>query len=356
MDEVRDKVAAPVARHAVETLPVIDVSPLVEGGTPASCARVAAQIRRACIDIGFFYISGHGIPEAELDEALDRGRRFFAAPRADKMRVRAESGPHALGYYPLTLDGTPDEYGKVADVKERFSASREPLPDEPERGRYGAGRSKWPDAAAFPGFADFFKSHIEKRARLTRELARAFALSLDLPESHFDPAFAHLGCVLMFNCYPERDTAAQEGRWNFSPHTDYGAFTILLQDHLGGLQVRNAAGAWIDAPPVPGTFVVNIGDMFAMWTNDLYVSTLHRVMNRADRQRLSMAFFTYPHGRTEIRCIETCAGPANPPRYEPVLAEEYNSRLVGAAHRTGRPGISERTATRLGEPGTASKG
>ena len=96
--------------------------------------------------------------------------------------------------------------------------------------------------------------------------------------------------------------------------------------------------------------------MFAMWTNDLYVSTLHRVMNRSDQQRLSIVFFTYPHGRTEIRCLETCAGPANPPRYEPVLAEEYNSRLVGAAHRTGRPGISERTAARLGEPGTASKG
>ena len=349
MDDVCDKAAAPVARHAVETLPVIDVSPFVEGGSAASRASVAAEIRHACIDIGFFYIAGHGIRAAELDEALDRGRRFFAGPLADKMRVRAESGARALGYYPLTLDGTPDEYGEVADVKERFSASREILAGEPERGSYSAGRSKWPDPAAFPGFADFFKSHIEKRTRLTRVLARAFALSLDLPESHFDPAFVHLGCVLMFNCYPKRDAAAQEGRWNFSPHTDYGAFTILLQDHLGGLQVRNAAGNWIDAPPVPGTFVVNIGDMFAMWTNDLYVSTLHRVMNRTDQQRLSIAFFTYPHGRTEIRCLETCAGPANPPRYDPVLAEDYNSRLVGAAHRTGRPGISERTARRLGE-------
>src|ERR1700733_10400684 len=131
MDEMREKAAAPVARHVVETLPVIDVSPFVEGGSAASRACVAAKIRRACIDIGFFYIAGHGIPAAELDEVLDRGRRFFARPLAAKMRVRAESGPRALGYYPLTLDGTPDEYGKIADVKERFSASREILPGEP---------------------------------------------------------------------------------------------------------------------------------------------------------------------------------------------------------------------------------
>jgi isopenicillin N synthase-like dioxygenase len=344
--------AAPVARSAVATLPIIDVSPLVAGGSPSERANVAAAIRRACIDIGFFYITGHGMPEAELDEALEQGRRFFAAPTGDKMRWRAESGAGALGYFPLSLDGSADEYGKVADVKERFSASRELIAGEPERGRYSAGRSKWPDAAVLPGFTDFFKGHIEKRMRLTRGLAQGFALSLDLPQSYFDAAFAFMGCVLMFNYYPklERDLA-QPTRWNFSPHTDYGAFTILLQDALGGLQVRNAAGQWIDAPPVPGTFVVNIGDMFAMWTNDLYVSTLHRVMNFNDALRLSLAFFTYPHGLTEIRCLETCAGPSNPRRYEPVLAEEYNRRLVDEAHRTGRPGLAQRTIERLNADG-----
>ena len=322
------------------------------GGSRSERARVAEAIRRACIDIGFFYNTGHGMMDAELDGALQWGRRFFAAAIGDKMLLRAGSGAGALGYYPLSLDGSADEYGKAADIKERFSASRELIAGEPEHGRYSAGQSKWPDATVLPGFADFFKSHIEKRMRLTRGLAQAFALSLDLPQSYFDAAFAFMGCVLMFNYYPklERDSP-EPTRWNFSPHTDYGAFTILLQDALGGLQVRNAAGQWIDAPPVPGTFVVNIGDMFAMWTNHLYVSTLHRVMNFNDTLRLSLAFFTYPHGSTEISCLETCAGPANPPRYEPVLAEDYNDRLVAQAHRTGRPGLAQRTIDRLRAPG-----
>src|SRR5262249_16345545 len=161
-----------------------------------------------------------------------------------------------------------------------------------------------------------------------RCLARGFALSLDLPESYFDASFAQMGCVLMFNHYPQLDAVSRAAdKWSFSPHTDYGAFTILLQDSRGGLQVRNAAGDWIDAPPQPGRFVVNIGDMFAMWSNDLYVSTLHRVLNFNDAERLSLAFFTYPQGLTEIRCIETCTGPGNPPRYAPVQAETYNRQL-----------------------------
>ena len=340
--------SAPVARSAVDALPVIDVSPFVSGGTPADLACVAAEIRRASIDIGFFYVTGHGIPVAELDEALQRGRQFFAAPLSDKMPLRAGTEANALGYYPLRLDGAPDEYGKVADVKERFSASRELIAGEPEGGRYGSGLSKWPGDDAFPGFTRFFKRHIENRIRLTRALAQAFAMSLDLPQSYFDAAFAHLGCVLMFNYYPKLDRpVAEPSRWNFSPHTDYGAFTLLLQDACGGLQVRNAAGQWIDAPPIPGTFVINIGDMFAMWTNDLYVSTLHRVMNFNNALRLSIAFFTYPHGLTEISCLETCASPSNPPRYEPVLAEDYNRWLVERAHRTGRPGLAARTVERL---------
>ncbi len=348
MGEVTRTTEGPVARAALDSLPIIDVSPIVNGGNAADRARVAAAIRRACIDIGFFYIRGHGIPEAELETALALGRRFFALPLDPKMRLRAGNSPGAPGYTPLI--GAADEYGKAADVKERFSATRERIPGEPEVGDFNAGRSQWPSEAVLPGFAAFFKSHIEKRMRLTRALAQGFALSLDLRQDHFDAAFAQMGCALMFNFYPRLEpSSTDETRWNFSPHTDYGAFTILLQDALGGLQVRNAVGAWIDAPPVPGSFLVNIGDIFAMWTNDLYVSTLHRVMNRNEAQRLSIAFFTYPHGLTEIRCLETCTGPANPPRYPPVLAHLYNDRLVAEAQRTGRPGIAPRTAERLSE-------
>lgn len=341
------------SRRPVDALPVIDIAPFLEaGGTPAARRAAAQALRRASIDIGFFYLAGHGIPAEELDEALARGRAFFTLPLAEKEKLSFRNGVGRFGYFSL---GGASEYGAAGDLKERFSLTRERVPGEPETGDFGAGRSQWPDEALLPGFRGFFAAHIAARARVTRALAQAFALSLDLPQEYFDASFTHLGCVLMFNSYPKIERAAAAGgaqaRWSFSPHTDYGAFTLLLQDSLGGLEVRNAAGAWIEARPLAGAFVVNIGDMFQMWTNDLYKSSLHRVMNFTEGARISIPLFTYPHGTTEISCLPNCTGPGYPPRYEPIKAEDYNRALVERAARTGKPGLALRTKERLREGG-----
>ncbi len=339
-----------VMRAALANLPVIDLTPFAAGGGAAERHAVGQAIRRACIDIGFFYLFGHGIDCTELEAALAWGRRFFELPLEEKMKLRVSRPNKPLGYTPV--GGANPDYGTTSDVKERFSAAREIIPGEPEQGRYDAGRSQWPAEALLPGFGEFFRAHIERRKILARYLIRAFAVSLDLPEDHFDAAYRYPGCTLMFNYYPALDAAAlEQARSSFSPHTDYGGFTLLLQDTLGGLEVRNAAGDWIEAPPVEGSFIVNIGDMFAMWTNDLYKSSLHRVTNRGGAERISIPMFTYPQGRIEIRCIETCFGAENPPKYPPVIAEEYNRMLVARANLTGRPGIAARTAERLEERG-----
>jgi isopenicillin N synthase-like dioxygenase len=198
-----------------------------------------------------------------------------------------------------------------------------------------------------PGFREFMQAQIDKRVVLSQQLARAFALSLDLPEAWFDPMHHFLGCTYVFNYYPPFRGARPPTQWSISPHSDYGSFTLLSQDALGGLQVRNAAGIWIDVPPVPGTFVVNIGDLFAIWTNDLYLPSLHRALNVADVARISAPFFVYPQGLTMVECLPSCQGPGNPPLYEPRTAEAHVTSLIDQSRRTGRPGLTTRTARRF---------
>jgi len=347
MDEHRIG-STPRERKAVARLPVIDLSPFARERGQGERRAVAQALREACIDIGFFYLTGHGIPDREFDDVIALGHRFFELPLAEKMKLHSNKSPVRLGYRGFggpNPDANPD---KIPDIKERFHMNREVLPDEPEEGRRGAGQTQWPDDTAIPGFAELMRRHISARCGVARHLARAFALSLDLPETYFDPMYRYLSAGMVLNYYPAIDRATlRETQWSFSPHTDYNAFTLLYQDALGGLQVLNADGEWIDAPPIPGTMVVNIGDLFQTWTNDLYRSTLHRVFNTSLAARISVPTFASPNGATIVRCLETCAGPGNPPRYKPVQAEEYVKTMLDEAYRTGLPALAGKTAERL---------
>jgi isopenicillin N synthase-like dioxygenase len=336
-----------VSRRGLVTLPHVDVTPFVQGGSFAARKRVAAELRQACIDIGFFYLHGHGLDPGELEAALQWTRRFFALPFATKMRYRSTKEPARDGFVQTGGEG---EYGGVPDLKERFSIGREPIAGEPAEGSYNPGENQWPGQDVLPGFADFMRAYCRKQVALAQALVRTFALSLDVEEHFFDAMYRYLGGRMLLNYYPPVDAAmAKANRRSFSPHTDYGAFTLLLQDDAGGLQARNALGDWIDVPPQAGTLVVNIGDMMAMWTNDLYTSSLHRAQNVKGDARVSIPFFTYPHGSTLIRCIDTCRSSERPARYQPVIAQEYNRALIARAFKSGLPGISTRTAERVSE-------
>lgn len=336
-----------IERDALKRIPVIDISPFVHGSDLAACHRVGREFRKACIDVGFFYLTGHGIPAAELDEAVAWGHRFFALPLEKKMALHTKDtgAPGFMRVGGIDPENNPD---KAADLKERFIMSRELFPEETSDGWGAAGLSQWPAERLLPGFASFMKAHLAKRVVLSQRVARAFALSLDLPETYWDAMYRHLDVVSIINYYPPLDsTVTKRTQWSFSPHTDYGAFTLLSQDSLGGLQVRNSAGQWIDVPPIPGTFVVNLGDLMATWTNDLFTSNLHRAANVSGKARISIPFFVSPQGATVIRCLETCQGPGNPPRYTPVTAGEYVRTLLEQSGRTGRPGVAVRTAERF---------
>jgi isopenicillin N synthase-like dioxygenase len=153
---------------------------------------------------------------------------------------------------------------------------------------------------------------------------------------------------LTMNFYPPvKPSKLEATQWSFSPHADYTAFTVLLQDRSGGLQARNSAGQWVDVTPKQGTFVVNVGNVLARWTNDLYSSTLHRALHIGSDPRISAAFFVYPDADTVVRCLDTCRGPDNPPRYDDVTTAQYVRALREDAHRGGRPAVTLDTAQRL---------
>jgi len=337
-----------VARNDLASLPVIDIGAFMHGGSAAARDEVARRIRQASIDIGFFYATGHGFSAAELQTLLDWGLRFFHLPRAEKDKLFWKNDP-GRGYVPpggLNLDANKD---KAPDLKERLYFAREfALSEAEHRGAFQPGSHQWPEEAALPGFRRFVTDLQYKGVGLIQRLGFALARSLGLDEGYFERENGRFGSTMVYNYYPPLDRATLERtQWSFSPHTDYGSFTVVVQDENGGLQVRNAAGQWIDVTPVPGTVIVNIGDLVALATNDLYTSNLHRVANFSGNERLSVSFFVGPPSTAAISCLPTCRGPDNPPRYPTVNADEYTKALIEQYNRTGRPGIAATTATRF---------
>jgi isopenicillin N synthase-like dioxygenase len=325
-------------RRSAKTLPVIDFSAYTEDAGLEARKRVARALHDAGTDTGFFYLTNHGISAAELDLAHDWGRVFFELPREEKLKCN---------FTPVGGKNPGANPDKEADQKETYSLPRPLLSGEPvDRPSRTVGRGRWPDPTIMPGFREFIEPHIVKRIRVAQRLCSAFALSLDLPEDHLDAAHRFPSGSITYNYYPSLDPATVgQTQWGISPHTDYGSFSVLSQDELGGLEVRDSSGTWIDMPPIRGAFIVNIADLFARWTNGIYVSSLHRAsnFNTHGRARISLPLFFNPQEDTRIECLPTCQGLGNPPKYDPVEAGPYVQALIQQSNRIGRPGIMQRT-------------
>jgi len=325
-------------RGSAKTLPVIDFSAYTDNASLAERRRVAQALHDACTYTGFFYLANHGISAAELDLAHDWGRVFFELPR----EVKA-----ACGYSPVggrTPNPVRDE---EADQKETYSPPRPLLPGETDHPSRTMGRSAWPDPALMPGFKEFLEPHIVKRIRIAQRLCRALSLSLDLPEDYLDEAHRFPTGSTTYNYYfPLDPLKVGRTQWGISPHTDYGSFSLLSQDELGGLEVRDPSGEWIEMPPKRGMFVVNIADLMARWTNGIYVSSLHRAsnFNPSGRARISLPLFFNPFYETMIECLPSCKGADRPAKYEPVMAGPYVRSLVEQSQRIGRPGLMREAA------------
>lgn len=300
---------AEAQRIDVDAIPIIDLDGL-------DSAALGHAMLAAAEDVGFFYIRNHGIPAGLIADVLRVAAAFFAEPMDRKQAVAVVAGHRGfirMGEAKMTGSARPD-------LKESFVWGL----DQP--GDDGIPPNRWP--SFMPEMRPVLTAFFDAGNAVGWRMLRAFAAALDTPPDRFVRSIDRpisRGSVIY---YPPQAPEMGEEQFGVSPHTDYGCLTLLHQDATGGLQVQGRDGAWLMAHPIPGTFVVNVGDLLARWTNDRFRSTPHRVVNRSGRTRLSTAIFVDPNRDT---LIDPVVRPGETPRYEPVTCGDYlRSRLDAA--------------------------
>eukprot|EP01137_Pigoraptor_chileana_P035183 Opistho-2@28843 len=323
---------------AFTAIPIIDVSPFTtpEGyATPAELdaakRRIAAELHTACKDVGFFYVKGHNVPHELVTGSQHLAREFFSLPTEEKQKIaitNSKQRPACRGYQRLGQNVTQyqKDWHEAIDCYKHFDENApEVVANKPLHGP-----NQWPENP--PAFRDTFERYVESMKALGSAIMRAMALGLGLDENFFVRDFiGDSFWVMRIIGYPP----LSEGRASDSgvgvscgEHTDYGCLTIINQDSTkGALQVKNTAGQWISADPIPGCFVMNIGDMVRVWTNGLYQSTPHQVINKGDSFRVSIPFFFEPNFEAMIEPLECCTTALGiEPKYPRV---RYGDHLIG---------------------------
>ncbi len=322
-------------------VPAIDIGPFL-AGDPAGKSSVAAEVRRACEEIGFLVISGHGLPVETVQAMITRGFAFFDQPDQVKQRWHPTGDAKQRGYHGVATRGLSATLGKDAPKDLRESLFLGPLDDHstayadiPEA-RTAYAPNLIPDQPA--GIDNALTGIYRAYERLAADLLRIFAVALEMPEDHFAPLIDRHFSILSVHHYPALSEAPLPGQLRTGEHTDYGALTILASTQArGGLEAKSADGAWLSVAPGPGELVVNLGDMMQRWTNDRWVSTLHRVavpenLNDAASRRMSIGYFMHPNYDARIECIPTCAG-AEGPKFPPISAGGHIRAKIEASHK-----------------------
>jgi isopenicillin N synthase-like dioxygenase len=305
---------------ATATLPTLDVSDH-RAGRPGALERLAGQLRDALEQVGFFAVVGHGVPWEQVTAIYEQAARYHALPLEQKLAHPL--GPRRMGYNPM--GGESFESRKPA-LNAAFFLAR---PD--------SSRNQWPDEVTLPGFRAACTAYYEALDGLCHQwLLPLYARALDLPAGWFQPRFAPSLATLRLSHYPA--VPADADQWGIDPHSDAGFMTLLPANPVDGLWIRPPDQRWFQPAQEPGSFVVNSGDMLRRWTNDRFLSTVHRARNDADRDRYAIPFFYDPRVDTVIECLPTCTGPGNPPRYEPITYREYLTSFMGRSYAAVRAG------------------
>ncbi|MEM9007605.1 MAG: 2-oxoglutarate and iron-dependent oxygenase domain-containing protein [Cyanobacteria bacterium P01_F01_bin.86] len=303
-------------------IPLIDFSAFLTED-PLGKLGVAADIYRACHEVGFLYLIHHGIPQSQIDQAFEQSQQFFSQPLATKQRLAWSNKFSNRGYVELERERLDET--QPGDLKEAFNLGKEVSSETTAAIAPELALNRWPqEPVEFrPTFTEFFNICTVTAA----QVFRAFAIALAIPEDFIAAKHTTHNYTLRLLHYPPLTTVPKSGQIRTGAHSDYGTLTLLFQDHVGGLEVLQANDQWIAAPSIPGAILVNTGDLTARWSNDVFRSTQQRVGlpqgENAKRDRYSIAFFCQPDADAEITCLPTCHGENNPPKYPPVKSGEY---------------------------------
>lgn len=329
-------------------VPIVDISAWFNGDEAAR-DQVAQNVARACEYWGFLLLAGHQIDPGLMRSVADVSRVFFDLPVSEKLESDALGSLGGRGYYRMeakSLARTLGDKDAPGDLRESFRIGAEPRLNDPATTRLAAAGhfapNKWPKKPA--ELRAVWTAYYGACEKLSAELMRICARSLRLADNWFDDKIDRATSNLIAQNYPALEKPPVPGQIRNGAHTDFGTLTLLMaEDRPGGLQVVGMDGEWHDVRPVPGTFIVNLGDMMAQWTNDRWRSTLHRVVNPpvdagAASRRLSVVFFHTPNYDATIACIPSCTDADHPPKYAPILSGEHiGSKLKAVESVTKQP-------------------
>jgi isopenicillin N synthase-like dioxygenase len=292
-------------------IPVIDFY-LFTNGNATEREYITQQINQACHEIGFMYLQNHGISQDLIEEVFTHSKDFFNFPLEIKQQFAWSDEHSNQGYVGIERERL--DPNKPGDLKEAFNIGKQEDGDRQNLSSYSPAQNS--------SILAFYQVCTE----LANKVLQAFALALQLPEDFFANNHNQQNHTLRLLHYPPIQQPPQIEQVRAGEHSDYGSITFLFQDEVGGLEVQTASGEWIAAPAIPGTVVVNTGDLMQRWTNHMFCSTKHRVMipndDRIKQSRFSIAFFCHPNEDTEIACLDSCCR-EYPPIYAPILAGEY---------------------------------
>ncbi|KIW28240.1 uncharacterized protein PV07_07919 [Cladophialophora immunda] len=313
-------------------IPTLDVSAMYSDRL-ADRVKLANAVRDAATRVGFMQINNHGISQQIIDDAFAEAEKFFQLPAEEKEKLHQNKNKDFQGYEPLYYTNVGGL--KRGDCKESFSYGYDPAYDANGDGKMPSilqRHNQWPDESVAPKYKSTMIRYQQALLALARQFIRIFALALYLPEDYFDNKLGHPIAGVRVLHYPPMEGSDDE-EIGLGAHTDIECFTIINQTYTDypALEVLNADGEWIKLFAEPGCFVVNLGDMMMRMTNDAFLSTVHRVINRGDSERYSIPFFFGINADELIGTLPSCITEDNPQKYDPVTIFDHSRKRLFAA-------------------------